>query len=559
MHRKHLRATVGAVDVDVPVGTFVDGEYLIFTGGVIASAVVPPTLTGPGTAGVGQVATWADINATTLAAQSVTINGGVIASVTSINGIDPATWVRGPNGTLDNIIARYDGTTGKLIQSSVVTLDDSGNLSGVGTINGVALTGFVTGPASAIDNRLVRYDGTTGKLIQSSTATLGDAGTLSGLTGLTVGTVNIDNAGNLTGLVSLNGFDINQWVVGATTASINGIPRYSSTSGRAIKQSVLAVSDAGNVTGITALNNVDFGDIGIREGFPQASNPIACFGSTAGNYGSLCTTGVSISNTNDLLNVNNIQGANILSAAQGTFTNLDATVINGVNQTLYPRYNTGAGLPFTNEILGTDSTNPLVVSYRPVTIDSAGNIVTSGTINSVDIEAHYLRHLPGGADELTTPSSTWGVYDSLSWNGNGARYVPKYRRSAVCGGLTITTSAQVPSGAALVLAPRAESYAISWDFAVGLGDTGGNLEIRVSWSSGSGTAVWNAGTAALTSSVSNGLMSVSLASAPALFPVRVTLGLNGLGSSGSVSISFRKSSGVSATLYSNGIALAIEV
>ena len=37
---------------------------------------------------------------------------------------------------------------------------------------------YVTGPSSAADNALVRYDGTTGKLVQSSAATITDAGTL---------------------------------------------------------------------------------------------------------------------------------------------------------------------------------------------------------------------------------------------------------------------------------------------------------------------------------------------------------------------------------------------
>ena len=43
--------------------------------------------------------------------------------------------VTGPNSAADNAIARYDGTTGKLIQSSSVTIDDSDNISGVVQLN----------------------------------------------------------------------------------------------------------------------------------------------------------------------------------------------------------------------------------------------------------------------------------------------------------------------------------------------------------------------------------------------------------------------------------------
>jgi hypothetical protein len=51
-------------------------------------------------------------------------------------------------------------------------------------------TGDVSGPASSTDNALARFDGTTGKLIQNSVGILSDAGLLSGLT--TVDTTNLE-------------------------------------------------------------------------------------------------------------------------------------------------------------------------------------------------------------------------------------------------------------------------------------------------------------------------------------------------------------------------------
>lgn len=52
----------------------------------------------------------------------------------------------GPSSSTDNAIARYDGTSGKLIQSSSVTIDDSGNVvtpSGAGVVVGGADTSGV--------------------------------------------------------------------------------------------------------------------------------------------------------------------------------------------------------------------------------------------------------------------------------------------------------------------------------------------------------------------------------------------------------------------------------
>ncbi len=42
--------------------------------------------------------------------------------------------VAGPASSTDNAIARFDGATGKVIQNSLATLDDVGNLSAGGTI-----------------------------------------------------------------------------------------------------------------------------------------------------------------------------------------------------------------------------------------------------------------------------------------------------------------------------------------------------------------------------------------------------------------------------------------
>ena len=47
-----------------------------------------------------------------------------------------------------------------------------------GTAGGGSGSGDVVGPASATDNAIARYDGTTGKLIQNSSATIADDGTL---------------------------------------------------------------------------------------------------------------------------------------------------------------------------------------------------------------------------------------------------------------------------------------------------------------------------------------------------------------------------------------------
>jgi hypothetical protein len=49
--------------------------------------------------------------------------------------------VAGPTASTDNAIVRFDGTTGKLVQNSVVTIaDTTGNMAGVGTLGAGAIT-----------------------------------------------------------------------------------------------------------------------------------------------------------------------------------------------------------------------------------------------------------------------------------------------------------------------------------------------------------------------------------------------------------------------------------
>jgi hypothetical protein len=68
----------------------------------------------------------------------VTVRAGQQALVVW-NGVDfvevASGDVDGPSSATDNAVARFDGTTGKLIQNSAVTIDDSNNVSGVVQLN----------------------------------------------------------------------------------------------------------------------------------------------------------------------------------------------------------------------------------------------------------------------------------------------------------------------------------------------------------------------------------------------------------------------------------------
>jgi hypothetical protein len=101
-------------------------------------------------------------------------------TVTSVNGQVGAVVL-----TTTNIA---EGTNEYFTQARARTSVSAGtgisydNLTGVITNSSPSLGGDVVGPASATDNAIARFDTTTGKLIQNSTVTVSDAGVVDGVT-----------------------------------------------------------------------------------------------------------------------------------------------------------------------------------------------------------------------------------------------------------------------------------------------------------------------------------------------------------------------------------------
>ena len=90
-------------------------------------------------------------------------SAGTAGQVLTSAGAGVPTWttnaggdVTGPASSTDNAVARFDGTTGKLIQNSVTTIDDTGNASGILSQQ------FSNGSAVTLAAGKMWYDGSTG-------------------------------------------------------------------------------------------------------------------------------------------------------------------------------------------------------------------------------------------------------------------------------------------------------------------------------------------------------------------------------------------------------------
>ena len=121
----------------------------------------------------------------------------------------------------------YSNTTGVITNSApdqVVALTGAGTTVVTGTYPSFTITstdahvGDVVGPASATDNAVARYDSTTGKLLQNSVVTIGDTGATTGITTLSASTsvtTPIVQASNSGGLSLKNSGGTTQMSVGA--------------------------------------------------------------------------------------------------------------------------------------------------------------------------------------------------------------------------------------------------------------------------------------------------------------------------------------------------------
>ncbi len=123
--------------------------------------------------------------------------------------------VVGAASSTDNAVARYDGTTGKIIQNSAVTIaDTTGNMAGVGTLGVGAITtsGALTYGGVTLNNAVTG----TGNMVLSTSPTLVTPA---------LGTPASGVVTNLTGTASIN---ING-TVGATTPNTGAFTTLSST------------------------------------------------------------------------------------------------------------------------------------------------------------------------------------------------------------------------------------------------------------------------------------------------------------------------------------------
>ena len=171
-------------------------------------------------------------------------------------------------GNLANGELAVNITDGKLFYK-----DNGGVVRVLATAAGAS--GDVVGPASATDNALARFDTTTGKLVQNSVGVLSDAGVLTGLTGLT-------SSGNVTLSALTSGRVTYATTAGLLTDSVN-LTFDGSNLGLGVTPSAWGVGKAIDVGSTTAVFNDGSGATYIgnnfyfNSGFKYKTNNVASY------------------------------------------------------------------------------------------------------------------------------------------------------------------------------------------------------------------------------------------------------------------------------------------
>jgi hypothetical protein len=145
---------------DVAGLTPTDGNFIVGDG---TNFVTESGSTARTSLGLGSIATQD--------ASNVTISGGSITGITDLAVADGGTGASTAAGARVNLLPSYTGNAGKVLAVNVGATD----VEYITIATGGGGTGDVVGPISSTDNTVPRFDGTTGKIIQTSGVVINDS------------------------------------------------------------------------------------------------------------------------------------------------------------------------------------------------------------------------------------------------------------------------------------------------------------------------------------------------------------------------------------------------
>jgi len=417
-------ASVASVNAAVALVTTGTVTNLTSTAASIASAnlgtAVITTLTATGasvaSANVGVAAT------TTLTAVQASIGSANLSTARFLGATSGYVGVQAATnaGSTTYTLPSADGTSGQ-----VLSTNGTGTLSWT-TAGGGGGTGDVVGPASSTDNAIARFDLTTGKLIQNSSVIVDDSGSITGVASLAAVTASITSANAGTAVITTGNLTFSstaQRITGdmtnATVANrlafqnsvTNGSTQVTLFPNGTSQTSLVRVfnnSDPTNAS--TGLLYIDSVRVGLDSGITGTGTYLPTTFQTGGSERVRITT-----TTGNLLVGTTTDVTGLSGVISDTYGNIRDVPQSGSNKTT--TYTLSAG--DAGRFVGVGTSGKIVI---PNAVMAAGNVVTlyNATTGNVTVECSIsIAYIAGtNTDKASVTLATRGVATVLFLDSN---------------------------------------------------------------------------------------------------------------------------------------------